>query len=136
LLLAAPRSGKQLNDGLTNLLQLRPQLLENLSRNSFSFTDQTEEDVFGSDVVMAELESLAEGELEDFLGARRKRNMTGGRLLALTDDLDDLVAHGCEIDIEALQSLGCYSLTLVEQAKQDVLGADVIVVEKPRFFLG
>ena len=125
-----------MNDGLTNLLQLGAELLQHLSCHPFSFTNQAEEDVFRSDVIMAELEGLAKRELEDLLGARRERDMAGGRLLSLTDDLHDLVAHRSEIDIEALQSLGCYSLTLVEQAEQNMLGADVIMVEKPRFLLG
>jgi hypothetical protein len=36
---------------------------------------------------------------------------------------------------EGLQRLRRDALALVDQAEQDVLGADVVVVEHPRFFL-
>ena len=38
--------------------------------------------------------------------------------------------------LEALQHAGRKALLLAEQAKQDVLGADVVVLEGPRLFLG
>jgi len=40
------------------------------------------------------------------------------------------------VDAEALQSLGGHSLTLVDEAEEDVLGPDVVVVEHPGLFLG
>ena len=54
--------------------------------------------------------------------------MPGRGLLALADDLDDLVAHGREVDVEGLERLGGNALALVEETQQDVLGTDVIVV--------
>ena len=53
----------------------------------------------------------------------------------MADDLLDLRAHGLERDAERLERLGRDALTLVDQAEQDVLGADVVVVEQARFFL-
>ena len=57
-------------------------------------------------------------------------------LLALADDLLDLGAHGLQRDVEALQRLGGDALALVDQAEQDVLGADVVVGEHAGLFLG
>src|SRR6185369_13429505 len=57
------------------------------------------------------------------------------RLLALPDDLLDLLADRLEGDTERLQRLGGDALTLVDEAEQDVLGPDVVVVEEPRLFL-
>ena len=54
---------------------------------------------------------------------------------AVTDDLLDLRAHGLERDAERLERLRGDALTLVDQAEQDVLGPDVVVVEQARFFL-
>ena len=53
----------------------------------------------------------------------------------MADDLLDLRAHGLERDAERLERLGRDALTLVDQAEQDVLGPDVVVVEEPRFLL-
>ena len=62
--------------------------------------------------------------------------MPGRRLLALADDLLDLLADGLQRDAERLERLGGDALALVDQAEQDVLGADVVVVEHPGLFLG
>ena len=53
----------------------------------------------------------------------------------MADDLLDLGAHGLERDAERLQRFGRDAFTLVDEAEQDVLGPDVVVVEEPRFFL-
>ena len=62
--------------------------------------------------------------------------MAGRGLLALADDLLHLLADALQRDAEALQGLSGDTLTLVDQAQEDVLGADVVVVEHPGFFLG
>ncbi|OEI68805.1 Protein of uncharacterized function (DUF3170) [Curtobacterium sp. ER1/6] len=61
--------------------------------------------------------------------------MPGRLLLALPDDVLDLLADGIERDAERLQRLGGDALALVDEAEEDVLGADVVVVEHLRFFL-
>ena len=136
MLLAAPGAGEELDHGLADLLQLGAELLQDLGRHALTLTDQPEEDVLGADVVVPELQRLAEAELEDLLGPGGERDVAGRRLLALADDLDHFVTDRGEVDVEALESLGGDALPFVEEAEQDVLGADVIVVQMPRFFLG
>ncbi len=92
--------------------------------------------MLGADVVVAELERLAQAQLEDLLRARRERDVTGRGLLALADDLLHLLAHRLEADAEALQGLARDTLTLVDEAEEDVLGPDVVVVETARLLLG
>ncbi len=99
-------------------------------------THEAEQDVLGADVVVAERERLAQRQLEDLLGARRERDLAGGDLLAGTDDAHDLRAHPFDGDVEGLEHAGGQSLLLAEQAEQDVLGADVVVLESPRLLLG
>ena len=55
--------------------------------------------------------------------------------LALADDLLDLLADLLQLDAEALECLAGHAVALVNQAEQNVLGPDVVVVEHPRFFL-
>ena len=62
--------------------------------------------------------------------------MSRRRLLALADDLLDLAANPFERDPERLERLGRHALALVDEAEEDVLGTDVVVVEHARFFLG
>ena len=55
--------------------------------------------------------------------------------MSLADDLDDLASDGVEADPQTFQAARCNTLTLVDEAEQDVLCADVIVIEEPGFFL-
>src|SRR5205085_12417548 len=100
-----------------------------------TFTGEAEQDVLGADVVVAELQRLSQRKLKHLLGPGRERDVPGGRLLALADDLLDLLPHGVQADAQRLQRLGRYTFTLVDEAEQDVLGADVVVIEHPGFFL-
>ena len=126
---------QQLDDLLTHPAEIGTELDENLSGNALTLANQPEQNVLGADVVVAELQCFAQAELKDLLGTRGEGNVAAGRRAALTDDLLDLIAHRFEADTERLQSLGGDALTLVNEAEQDVLRADVVVVEQARFFL-
>jgi hypothetical protein len=54
----------------------------------------------------------------------------------LPDDLFDLLADGVQGDAQRFQRLGGDAFAFVDEPEQDVLGADVVVVEHPRLFLG
>ena len=54
----------------------------------------------------------------------------------MAGDLLDLAQHGLPRDAQRLQRLGGDALSLVEQAEQEVLGADVVVAQQPGFLLG
>jgi hypothetical protein len=123
-------AGEQLDDLLTHPRQVGAELDEHLCGDAFALADQAEEDVLGADVVVAELERFTQGEFEHLLRARREGDVAGRRRAALADDLLDLAAHGFERDAEALEGLGSDAFALVDQAQEDVLGADVAVVEE------
>ena len=127
---------KQLDDLLAHLVEVGAELDEHLSGNALTLADEAEQDVLGADVVVAELQGLAQRQLENLLGARRERDVTRRLLLALADDVLHLLAHGIERNPERLERLGSNALTLVDQTQEDVLGADVVVVEHLRLFLG
>ena len=59
----------------------------------------------------------------------------GGGLAAVPDDLFDLGPDRFEGDAERLECLRRDAFALVDEAEEDVLGADVVVVEQTRFFL-
>ncbi len=91
--------------------------------------------MLGTDVVVSELQRFAQAQLENLLGTGRERDVPGRRLLSLADDLLDLAAHAFERDSQRLERLRGHALTLVDEAQEDVLRADVVVVEHPGFFL-
>ena len=129
-------AGEELDDLLAHPREVGAELHEHLGGHPLALADQAEEDVLRADVVVAELERLAERQLEDLLGPRRERDVPGRRRAALADDLLHLAADGLERDAERLEGLGRDAFALVDQPEQDVLGADVVVVEEPSFLLG
>jgi hypothetical protein len=56
--------------------------------------------------------------------------------LPLSDDLLDTTSDALQRDPQRLQGIGRDALALVDEAKEDVLGADVVVVQHPSFLLG
>ena len=61
--------GQELDHGLTDAVEFGAELAQYLGGDAF-FTDESQQDVLGPDVVVAELEGLTERQFEDLLGAR------------------------------------------------------------------
>ncbi len=72
LLLAAGAAvaRQQLDDLLAHAGQVGAELHEHLRGDALALADEAEQDVLGADVVVAELQRLAQRQLEDLLGAR------------------------------------------------------------------
>jgi hypothetical protein len=128
-------AGEQLDHGLADMVQ-DTEPLKDFGPDALALADQPEQDVLGPDVVVAQLHRLAESQLEDFLGTRCKGDVTGHGRLASSDDLRDLLTHGNERDIQRLERGRGETLTFVDQAQEEVLGPDVVVVQHPRLCLG
>ena len=61
---------QQLDDLLADPGQVGAELDEDLGGDALALADEAEQDVLGADVVVAELQGLAERQLEDLLGPR------------------------------------------------------------------
>ena len=134
--LAAAGAGEHADDLVADLLGVGVEVEQDAGGDALVLAHQAEQDVLGADVVVAEAQRLAQGELEDLLGARRERDLPGGDLLAGADDPDHLGADALHGDVERLEHARGEALLLAEQAEQDVLGADVVVLEDAGLFLG
>ena len=55
---------------------------------------------------------------------------------AMPEKVEDLFAHFVELEIEVHEDLGGYSLLLSQESQQQMLGADVVVIEITRLFDG
>ena len=135
-LATAAGTGEHADDLVADLVRVGVEVEQDAGGDALVLTHEAEQDVLGADVVVAERERLAQGQLEHLLGARGERDLAGGDLLAGADDADHLRAHPFDGDVEGLEDAGGETLLLAEQAEQDVLGADVVVLERPRLLLG
>ena len=134
--LAAPAgAGEHADDLVADLLGVGVEVEQDARGHALVLAHQAEQDVLGADVVVPEAQRLAQGELEHLLGARRERDLPRGDLLAGADDAHDLRAHALDGDVEALQHAGRQALLLAQQPEKDVLGADVVVLERSRLLL-
>ena len=127
---------KQLDNLLADPGQVCTQADQHLRGHAFTLADQAEQHVLGPDVVVAELQSLPQGKLQDLLGPWGERRRPGGGRPGRPDRLLHLFTHSFQTDAQRFQRLGCHALTLVDEAEQDVLGPDEVVVQQARFFLG
>ena len=73
-------SGEKLDDLLADPTQIGTQLHQDLRSHALALADQPQQDVLRADVVMPELQRLAQRELQDLLGAGSEGNVATGRL--------------------------------------------------------
>ena len=83
-----------MNNLLAHAIEIGAKLDENLRCDAFAFANQSKQDVLSADVVVAELQSFTERELEYLLGARREWNVSTRGLLSLPNDLFHLSTYG------------------------------------------
>ena len=124
-------AGEHADDLVADLLGVGVEVEQDARGDALVLAHEAEQDVLGADVVVAEGEGFAQRELEHLLRARRERDLAGRDLVALADDARDLRAHLLDGDVERLEHAGGKPLFLAQQAEQDVLGADVVVLERP-----
>src|SRR4029078_4345157 len=127
---AATGAGEHADDLVADLLGVRVEVEQDAGGDALVLAPEREEDVLRPDVVVAERERLAKRELEDLLGARGERDLTRRHLVALADDARDLGAHLLDGDVEALQAPCRKPLLLPQEAQEDVLGPDVVVLQR------
>src|SRR5262249_27995404 len=98
--------------------------------DAFALPDEPEQDVLGADVAVPKGLRLAQAELEPPLRPRRERHLARLHLLvAPADDPHDLVASSGEVDLERCEHPGCEPVGLAKEAEEEMLGADVVVLE-------
>src|SRR5205823_533601 len=85
-----------------------------------------------ADEAVAEAAGLPEGQLQHLLGPGSEGDVAaGGRVCAPADDLLDPGPAGVEGNLERRQDPVAGSGAVAEQAQEQVLRADVVVVEAP-----
>jgi len=135
-LLAPAGTGEHADDLVADLLGVGIEVEQDARRDALVLAHEAEQDVLGADVVVSEGQRFAQRELEHLLRARRERDLTGRDLVALADDAGDLRAHLFDGDVERLEDARGKAFLFAKQAEEDVLRADVVVLERACFVLG
>lgn len=92
--------------------------------------------MFRIDVVVVQLPRLAQGEFQCLLSARREGDVAAQLLRAGLDHRGDVGPRRLLVVPEPVQHFRRRAVRHVEQPQQDVLRADVVVLELPRLLLG
>src|SRR5207247_970466 len=80
--------------------------------------------------------SFAQRQLDDLLRTPGERDVFGRRGLSASDGLLDLHTDRRQRDVERLECSRTDPFALGDEAEQEMLGPDVVVVEEPCFSLG
>ena len=110
---------------VANLGELEAALLENFRGEAFFFAQQTEEQVFGADVLVAEALGFFSGVGQDALALVGERKIDGsGDLLANGCVGLNLLAYGLNRGMRAQETVG-EGLVFAQKSEQQVLGFDI-----------
>ena len=124
-----------LQNFLAGLFDVDVQIFQHPRGDAVAFAEQAQQDVFGADVSVIQRLGFLGGEGENLLHARRVRNVADHLLIRAGADLFlDFHADGFEIQAELLQDVDGDALAQLDQAEQQMFGADKIVVEAVGFF--
>ena len=120
---------------MADLVEVDPERLEDAGGDPLALADEAEEQVLRADVVVAEAAGLVDGQLDDPLGARGQADLADDRAITATDDELDRGPDLGQLDVHVLEDARGDTLALADEAEEQVLRADVVVVEPLRLVL-
>ena len=124
-------------DGLrAHLLQIDAQALQHAGGDALAFAHQAQQQMLGADVMMIQAARFIDGQLDHLFGARRQADFAQHDAVAPPNNKFNGAANLVQFNAQITQYFGGNALALTHQTEQQMLGADVVVLEALRFFLG
>ena len=120
---------------MADLVEVDAEALEDAGGDALALPDEAEQEMLRADVVVAEATRLVDRQLDDPLRPRRQAHLADDGSVAATDDELDGGPDLGQLDVHVLEDARGDTLALADEAEQQVLGADVVVVEPLRFVL-
>ena len=122
---------------LPHLFQLQRQVHQDLRGDAVVLAEQAQQQVLGADVIVIQVARLFDGVLDDLLGPGGLGQLAhGDHVRAALDELLDFEAYLAQVHVQVLQDVGADAGAFLDQPEQDVLGADVLVVESLGLLVG
>ena len=113
------------------------EVFEDTGGDAVTFAEEAEEDVLGPDVAVIERFGLFAGEGEDLFDPGSVGDVAHHfGLRTIPDLLLDFEAHGLEIQIHLLEDIDGNALSQFDEAEEEVLRPDVVVIKPVRLFSG
>src|SRR5690606_8558920 len=78
---------------LADSVQIGAEFYQHLRGYTLTLTNQTHQEMLGTDVIVSKLQGLTKTHLEHLLGTRGEWNVTGWRLLPLTNQIFNLLTY-------------------------------------------
>ena len=123
------------DDLVADLVEVDAERLEDAGGDALALADEAQEQVLRADVVVAEPAGLVDRELDHALRARRQADLADDRPVAAADDELDGGPDLGQLDVHVLEDARGDTLALADEAEEQVLRADVVVVEPLRLVL-
>ena len=123
------------DDLVADLVEVDAERLEDAGGDPLALADEAEEQVLRADVVVAEAARLVDRQLDDPLRARGQADLADDRAIAAADDELDGGPDLGQLDVHVLEDARGHTLALADEAEEQVLRADVVVVEPLRLVL-
>ena len=121
---------------MAHLVEVDAERLQDAGGDPLALAHEAEQEVLGADVVVAEAAGFIDRQLDHPFGARRQPDLADDRAIAAADDELDGGPDLGQLDVHVLEDARGDTLALAHEAEQEVLRADVVVVEALRLVLG
>ena len=115
--------------------QVHAKALEHARRDTLALAHEAEQKVLGPDVVMVEPARLVDGKLDHLLGTGRQPDLAEDGAVTAPDDEFDGRANLAQLHPQVGEHLRGDAVPFPDQAQEQVLRADVVVVEPLRLLL-
>ncbi len=128
---------KVVDDQLAGAEQVHAETAKDLAADAFLLTDQSEEQVFAADIIMAEEPGFFNGVFKDFFCAGSEGDVAEGEGVAARGQVSfDLHADLVDIDAHLAEHGDRDAVFFAERSEKNVLRAQVIVLEPLGLFPG
>ncbi len=118
-----------------HLLQAETKAFQHPCSYAFALPEQSQEEVFGAQVVMMDAPRFVDGKLQHFLSPWGQTDFARREVLSATHDTLDGLTSPLEIDAQACKHFTGHAFPLAEQAQQEMFSPDVVMLEALRLFL-
>ena len=116
-------------------IEVDAEIAEDVDGDAVTIAHEAEEEVFGADVVVAHHAGLFDGQFDNSFCARGERGFAEGGAFAASNGALDGAHDLSGLDAEFFKHFHGDAVLLLDEAEEQVFGADMVVIEAQGLFL-